>query len=104
MIDTASNNHDRNPETTTEELLPVNFLCRKHLRKRNSPATNYRWVHRGKRGRKLRAYRIGGCLRCTESEFLSFLHHQAVSDGPAKGDASVTANASDEALRAAGLL
>ncbi|HWL11124.1 MAG TPA: helix-turn-helix domain-containing protein [Planctomicrobium sp.] len=83
-------------------LEPVNRLCERLLGKRLSPATVWRWIKRGLKGGKLEAVSVQGKWYCTAEALADFLNRQ--TEANLHTAEPTQAEASDEQLRAAGLL
>lgn len=95
---------------TTESLLdsgtlePVTTIAKRITGKRPSPATVWRWAHKGMCGGSVRLAwaKHSGCLVTTEAAFRDFITAQ--TEQHAARAAERPDDDSDDALRAAGLL
>ena len=84
-------------------LLPIASIAADLTGERPSPATCWRWVHRGKNGIRLHAVFVVGQWRTTKEDFLRFLEEcSAAKRGADQTESQAPSN--DAALAAAGLL
>lgn len=60
----------------TDELLPVNRICKTRIGKRMSPATLWRWRLKGVNGARLECVRVGASWCTTHEAFSRFLRAQ----------------------------
>ena len=85
-----------------DDLRPVATVARDRTGKRPSPASIWRWIHKGNRGGKLEAVFLTGVWHTTAAAFADFIRRQTAaalgaSDRPSQG-------VTDDELRANGLL
>lgn len=66
-------------DTETDELVPVQTLCRRQLGRPVTPQTVWRWVHHGVRGARLEAVRACGVWCSTPHAFGAFLEAQTAA-------------------------
>ena len=92
-----------NIDLETDELLPVNAICKARIGRRVSPTTLWRWRLKGVNGAKLECVRVGAQWCTTQAAFSRFLRdQQAVQsqpEAPSERDEATTRR-----LQAAGLL
>jgi hypothetical protein len=86
------------PLLESGQLQPVRSLALRLSGRRPSPATVWRWTTKGTRNGILPTVRLYGAPHTTETAFRAWLRGEFAPINPADIDAS------DEALRAAGLL
>lgn len=90
-----------------DTVVPVNELCKKRLGKRISPATLWRWIHRGVGGGiRLEAVQAAGVWCSTPAAFAEFLRAQTAACMSSETDDSAAerSEATTEAPPKAGVL
>lgn len=88
------------PDILSGTLIPVAVVAKRRTGSRPSRATIWRWINKGTRGGKLDAVHHGGQWRTTAEAFDDFLSRQT----EAARYSETPQNATDDDLRAAGLL
>ena len=84
---------------------PVQQICKRVIGKRVAPSTLFRWVRKGTKGGKLEAVHINGTWHCTAEQFADFINRQTAAKlADAADNSDDESSASDDALRAEGLL
>lgn len=83
---------------------PVQQICKRVIGKRVSPATLWRWIRKGTKGGKLEASHINGTWHCTAEQFADFMNRQTKAKLAKPDSPDACSEASDDALRDAGLL
>lgn len=91
----------------TSKLVPLGLLLKERIGRNISPATRWRWIHKGVRGGiKLEAVCVAGCWHTTREAFAEFLRAQTAAaspDAPTE-DAGARSESTTRRLQAAGLL
>lgn len=83
-------------------LVPVRELSRRRLGRHISPATLWRWIHKGTAGGCLEAVFANGTWYSTETALADFLRRQ--TEAKLKSAEAIPTDSSDEDLRSLDLL
>ena len=88
----------------TDDLRPINELCKRRLGRKVSPATLWRWRLKGARGVKLECVYVTGVWCTTTTAFAAFIAGTTAAASPIDDEPRERPESTEAKLKAAGLL